>query len=229
MKTSTSTNTTSTNTDVLIGFGANLGSPESMYRRVTEAFAERFPVRASRLYRTAAVGFDSSAPDYRNGVLRLNVGPEWTPRALLDLLLRWEADFGRVRDGIPWSPRSVDLDLLLYGECVLADPPRLVLPHPLIPWRKFVLEPASEVASDMVHPAVGLTLEALKRRLDAYIPVPVTISDFLSDPQNVPPGAFLIDDSPVPLPESVLLLARSRQVPILSARLLFVGLFFVLC
>lgn len=217
---------TSMSTDVLVGFGANQGDPEAMYRRVQSALGTRWPLRASGLYRTRAVGFDSNAPDYCNGVFRLEVGPETEPEEFLNVLLNLELELGRTRDGVPWSSRVIDLDLLLYGNRIIDLPPTLILPHPMIPWREFVLRPARDVASDMVHPAVGLTLGELLFRLESTAPQPMTISDFTTLPPPYPPGTFLVYDALTPLPPALSARALLHRIPILARRSLKPGLDF---
>lgn len=85
------------------------------------------------------------------------------PLELLDLLQKVELDHGRVRAG-RWAPRTLDLDLILYGEQVL-NHPRLMVPHPLAWQRRFVLDPAVEIAGDFVHPITQRTLQQLHQRL----------------------------------------------------------------
>ncbi|MBR3218317.1 MAG: 2-amino-4-hydroxy-6-hydroxymethyldihydropteridine diphosphokinase, partial [Thermoguttaceae bacterium] len=86
------------------------------------------------------------------------------PLPLLDLLLEIEQRFGRVRL-VHWGPRTLDLDLLLYDDKVISAE-RLTVPHPLMSQRRFVLEPAAEVAADWVHPTLGKTIRELLARLD---------------------------------------------------------------
>ncbi len=85
------------------------------------------------------------------------------PRSLLDLCLRIESEHGRQRT-VRWGPRTLDLDLLLFGD-VIIDEPGLHLPHPRLEERSFVLEPLNELAPEMLHPALGLTVSELWARL----------------------------------------------------------------
>ena len=87
---------------------------------------------------------------------------------MLAELARIEGQLGRRRSE-RWGPRTIDLDLLLYGELVL-DGPSLVLPHPRMAWRRFVLEPASEVAPSMLHPTTGWTVAGLLDHLNRSVP-----------------------------------------------------------
>jgi hypothetical protein len=86
------------------------------------------------------------------------------PLDLLHLLQRIERDFGRQRS-VHWGPRTLDLDLLLYDE-VRLDTPELTLPHPRLAFRRFVLEPAAEIAGDALHPSAGCTLSQLLDHLN---------------------------------------------------------------
>jgi 2-amino-4-hydroxy-6-hydroxymethyldihydropteridine diphosphokinase len=88
-----------------------------------------------------------------------------TARELLDELLRIEVERGRVRGTGPLAlPRTLDLDLILYGDAVI-DEPGLLVPHPRFRERLFVLEPLAEVAGDWIDPVTGLTVSALRSRL----------------------------------------------------------------
>jgi 2-amino-4-hydroxy-6-hydroxymethyldihydropteridine diphosphokinase len=85
------------------------------------------------------------------------------PRALLDLLLGIERERGRERPPVPNSPRTLDLDLILFGGLII-DEPDLIVPHPRFRERRFVLEPLAEVAPDLVDPSTGETVATLLAR-----------------------------------------------------------------
>ena len=86
-------------------------------------------------------------------------------RALLDALLETERQFGRERP-YPDAPRTLDLDLILYGMEII-DEPGLVVPHPRYRQRRFVLEPLAEIASDWIDPVTGRRIDELLRALDS--------------------------------------------------------------
>jgi 2-amino-4-hydroxy-6-hydroxymethyldihydropteridine diphosphokinase len=85
-------------------------------------------------------------------------------RALLDTLLAVERDLGRERP-FPGAPRTVDLDLILYGEAIIDEAPSLIVPHPRFRERRFVLEPLAEIAPDWRDPVTRQTVEELLRNL----------------------------------------------------------------
>ena len=114
-------------------------------------------VAASALRETAPVGCPPGSAPFLNAVALLET--QLSPRALLDALLAVEAAHGRHR-GAPNAPRTLDLDLLLHGDAVL-DEPGLVLPHPRMHRRDFVLGPAVEVAPELRHPLLRRTLREL--------------------------------------------------------------------
>jgi 2-amino-4-hydroxy-6-hydroxymethyldihydropteridine diphosphokinase len=144
-----------------IGLGANLGDAAGTLRQAVIALGQREDVtvrRMSRCYRTPAWGREDQ-PDFVNAVALLET--RLPPRALLDLLLAVEADFGRHRiDGERWGPRTLDLDLLLYGDAVI-DEPGLRVPHPHLHERAFALVPLLEVMPDARIPGYGDARDAV--------------------------------------------------------------------
>ncbi|WP_142124616.1 2-amino-4-hydroxy-6-hydroxymethyldihydropteridine diphosphokinase [Pseudoxanthomonas sp. 3HH-4] len=144
-----------------IGLGANLGDAAGTLRQAVIALGQREEVtvrRMSRCYRTPAWGREDQ-PDFINAAVLLETS--LSPRALLDLLLAVEADFGRHRiDGERWGPRTLDLDLLLYGDAVI-DEPGLRVPHPHLHERAFALVPLLEVMPDARIPGYGEARDAV--------------------------------------------------------------------
>jgi 2-amino-4-hydroxy-6-hydroxymethyldihydropteridine diphosphokinase len=142
---------------VLLGLGANVGDPEAQLARAVEMLGAVMRVEAvSSLYRTEPVGYREQA-DFLNLVVA-----GWTeldPAALLEAVRRIEAAMGRERP-FPDAPRTLDIDILAYGRRVIATP-ALVVPHPRLHLRGFVLHPLAETAPEWRHPAVGKTAREL--------------------------------------------------------------------
>ena len=154
--------------DVLISFGANLGDTRATLRAAEERLAGLSFVRNLRrgaCLVTAPVGGEAGDADFLNTVFRVDVAEDVSPDEFLSRLQEIEAALGRERNS-RWGARKIDLDILLFGDRVVDDRPRLVIPHPLLPWRRFVLDCAAEVAGDMVHPLTGLTVKELSERLN---------------------------------------------------------------
>ena len=150
-----------------IGMGANLaswaGAPEATLAAAALRLESlgRVTCRSS-LYSTAPVGF-AEQPRFVNAVVELETEPE--PRALLEGLLAIEQEFGRDRAaGFAKGPRSLDLDILLYGDHEIHEP-GLEIPHPRLAERAFVLIPLNEIAPQAVVPGVAKTVGQLLTRL----------------------------------------------------------------
>jgi len=139
---------------VYIGVGSNLQNPQ---QQVTEALTlldempETLGTRTSSLYRSSPMG-PADQPDYINAVAELKT--TLSARILLRHLQDLEARQGRVRGAERWSPRTLDLDILLYNQRLI-NKPDLVVPHPGIPERAFVLYPLQELAPDIEIPGLG--------------------------------------------------------------------------
>ena len=139
---------------VYIGVGANLGDREATIRSALErlgAQEEIEVVRVSSLRETDPVGY-TNQPKFLNGAAALET--DLPPHELLERMLAVERELGRVRDGPRFGPRTIDLDLLLYGDAVLEDP-GLQVPHPRMTERAFVLEPLAELDPELVIPGRG--------------------------------------------------------------------------
>jgi 2-amino-4-hydroxy-6-hydroxymethyldihydropteridine diphosphokinase len=145
---------------VLLGLGSNLGDRDANLVAALDRLEEENAlsvVAMSRVRTTAPVG-GPPQPDYRNAAAIADT--HLPPRKLLAAMQRAEEHLGRKHGGERWGPREVDVDLLLYGDEVI-DEPDLVVPHPRMTERRFVLEPAAEIAPDMVHPVAKRTVRQL--------------------------------------------------------------------
>lgn len=116
-------------------------------------------LRSSSFYRTEPVGPDQEW--FINAVAEIRTS--LTPRLLLTALEEIERRMGRTV-GEKWGPRVIDLDLLLYGQEVIAEE-GLIVPHPELHRRRFVLEPMCEIASYVIHPTFGVSMRGLRDRL----------------------------------------------------------------
>ena len=139
---------------VYVGLGSNLGDREQTIRAALarlEADPEIVVVAVSSLRETDPVGY-TDQPKFLNGAAALRT--ELLPSALLERLLQVERDLGRERSGRRYGPRTIDLDLLLFGSEEV-DEPGLRIPHPRLAEREFVLEPLAELDSDLEVPGRG--------------------------------------------------------------------------
>ena len=145
-----------------VGVGSNLGDRWANLA-LAGSFLDRSPrvavLRASRVYDTAPIG--PPQPRYLNAVLEVET--ELPPRALFAVLRMAENAAGRRRDGPRWSARTLDLDLLLYGDDIIAER-RLVVPHPELAVRRFVLAPLAELCPERVVPGTARTVAELLAR-----------------------------------------------------------------
>ncbi len=152
-------------TIALIALGANLGDRQANLDQALQLLAARPGVQlvaASRSHATHPVGGPSGQSDFLNAAAIVETSLD--PVALFAALREIETALGRHRDGPRWSPRSIDLDLLLFGSQII-DSADLTVPHPRMAFRRFVIEPAAEVAPSMVHPTIGWTLAELRDHL----------------------------------------------------------------
>ena len=149
---------------VFVALGSNLGDREAHLRRALRALRATRGIEwleVSRIYETDPVGPPPQGP-YLNAVAAIETGLE--PRALLERLLQIEAEEGRIRRGDRGGARTLDLDLLLFADrCI--DEDALVVPHPRMHERGFVLEPLCELAPQWVHPLSGETIAELAARV----------------------------------------------------------------
>lgn len=143
-----------------IGLGANLGDRQSAIRAAVELLRASpgiSSVSLSSLYETEPVGGPAGQGRFLNAAARLETTLD--ARSLLATLLDIETRLGRQRSA-KWGPRTIDLDLLLFDDQIIADPD-LTIPHPLMHERRFVLEPLAEVAAEAVHPVLKRSVRQL--------------------------------------------------------------------
>jgi 2-amino-4-hydroxy-6-hydroxymethyldihydropteridine diphosphokinase len=136
-----------------IGLGSNLENPESQLRRAVQtldSLSGCSVLAVSSMYRSAPMG-PQDQPDYVNAVAQL--ATVLSPDALLDQLQGVEQVHGRTREQ-HWGPRTLDLDILLYGDEVIVTE-RLQIPHPGLALRNFVLYPLAEIDDRIVVPGLG--------------------------------------------------------------------------
>lgn len=146
-------------TPAYVGLGSNLGDREATIRHAAELIGA---ARLSTIVETEPWGYEDQ-PRFLNAVAELET--DISARELLDRLLGVERELGRVREGAPrYGPRTIDLDLLLFGAEAI-DEPGLTVPHPHLHERRFVLEPLVELAPELVVPGRG-PVSALLASLD---------------------------------------------------------------
>ena len=119
-------------------------------------------VDQSPFYKTAPVDYEDQ-DWFVNCVVKLRT--QLPPAALLHVLQRIEKDAGKSRKGVRYGPRILDMDILLYGACVLMRP-ELIIPHPRMHKRRFVLGPFCDINPDMVHPVLSVTVQELLTRIN---------------------------------------------------------------
>ena len=147
-----------------VGLGANLGDREAALHGAVAALAATEGVQVvavSGFHETEPVGY-LDQPRFLNGAAAVDT--TLSPRELLDALLAVERSLGRTREGPRFGPRTIDLDLLLYGD-ESVDEPGLTVPHPRLHERAFALEPLAELDPGLVVPGHG-PLETLLRNLE---------------------------------------------------------------
>lgn len=148
-------------TEVFVSAGSNLQPHENLRRALAELAAAHPQLRASRAWLNPAVGFEG--PDFINLVVAY--ATEQPLDAVIAELRAIEADCGRSRLAEKWQPRTMDLDLLLYGDAC-GRFPGAVLPRPDLTQRAYMLGPMAEIAPERVHPVLGKTYRALWQAFD---------------------------------------------------------------
>lgn len=144
-------------TRVFLGLGANIGDRQANLELALRWLEPRCRIVAvSSLYRSVAVVAEGQAPgpDFLNAACEVET--ELSPEELLTLAKGIERAIGR-RPAERWAPRPIDIDILLYGDAVI-DTADLAVPHPLMGERPFVLVPLAEIAADVTHPVLAMTI-----------------------------------------------------------------------
>ncbi|PKP39091.1 MAG: 2-amino-4-hydroxy-6-hydroxymethyldihydropteridine diphosphokinase [Bacteroidetes bacterium HGW-Bacteroidetes-15] len=145
---------------VFLIIGGNLGDRELYLRQTVSQIKEKVGaiISSSDIYESEPWGFTHSIP-FLNQVLEIETN--LAALCLLDACQLIETNLGRNRYSENYSARTADIDVLLYDDCIFTLPP-LIVPHRLMHERKFVLEPLSQIAPNLIHPLLGLTISQLK-------------------------------------------------------------------
>ena len=147
-----------------IGFGSNIGDRLAHIQNAIHALSKTDGItlqKISSLYKTDPVGYEEQA-QFLNGVAVIQTS--LPPLSLLHTLKDIETAIGR-KHRMRWGPREIDLDILIYGDlCVQTE--ELVVPHPEMHLRGFVLVPLAELAPDLVHPIFQVSIQTLLNRLE---------------------------------------------------------------
>ena len=147
-----------------IGFGSNIGDRLAHIQNAIHALSETEGItlqKISSVYQTDPVGYEAQSQFLNGGAaIQTDLPPLFLLHALKDI----ETAIGR-KHRIRWGPREIDLDLLIYGDLCLQTE-KLVIPHPEMHLRRFVLIPLAEIAPNLVHPVFQETVQTLLERLE---------------------------------------------------------------
>lgn len=146
-----------------LGLGSNLGDKRDNLNRATELLRCTTGItvkHTSPFYETSPVGYIDQ-PDFLNAAVEINTVLD--PDRLLEVCQGIEKELKRVNI-VRWGPRTIDIDILLYGDLVIRND-RIVLPHPRMHEREFVLRPLNDIAPQAVHPVYNMTVEQLCQRV----------------------------------------------------------------
>ena len=149
-----------------IALGANLGDRLATLNRAIARIAAIPGVAIaarSAVIETQPIGGPPDQPPYLNAAIA--VATSLSPRELLDRLAAIETEFGRQRT-THWGPRTIDLDLLMVDSQII-NSPDLIIPHPRLHLRRFVLQPLAEIAPNVLHPLLNKTIQTLLKELES--------------------------------------------------------------
>ena len=155
---------------IYLSFGTNLGDRLVNLRTALEALSPEVVILdRSKIYETPAWGFEDQ-PAFLNMAIKGTTILK--PEPLLKHLKQLETRLGR-EPSFHWGPRLIDIDLLFYDDFVM-DTPQLVIPHPRLHERAFVLVPMADIAPDLVHPILGKTIRQLLEGMDKTGIIPIS-------------------------------------------------------
>lgn len=149
-----------------IGIGSNLGDRRKKIQLALKVLKEKKDIiveKVSPFYETLPVGGPPQGK-FLNGVIEIST--TLTPRELLEVLQEIEKALGRVRKE-RWGPRTIDLDILFYGDLIVNEE-RLIIPHPLMHKREFVLKPLLRIAPNLIHPVLKKSVKELLDQLQSF-------------------------------------------------------------
>lgn len=163
-----------------IGFGSNIDNRQSFIKQALHFLSDTNGIiinKISSLYETEPVG-NVIQNSFLNGVVEIET--QHSPQTLLNVLKTIEFNVGR-QHRVRWGPREIDMDLLIYGDLCLHTP-ELIIPHPEMHLRRFVLVPLAEISPDLIHPILKNTINFLVNHLeDDYALERYTDSDIAFD------------------------------------------------
>ncbi len=154
---------------IYIALGSNVGDREANLKKALARLIETPHVnvrRISSFIENPAVGGPEDSPDFLNAAIEVTTS--LSPHALMKRLLEIEREMGRSREK-KWEPRCIDLDLLLFGDQIISDD-TLIVPHPLMHERKFVIQPLAEIAPNVVHPTLEIPISMILDNLSHQRP-----------------------------------------------------------
>jgi 2-amino-4-hydroxy-6-hydroxymethyldihydropteridine diphosphokinase len=214
----------------LVALGSNLGDRAALIHGALSRLGSEpstSALTASPLHETQPIGGAPGQQPFLNAVATFETS--LSPQSLLALLQRIEHDLGRQRSE-RWSARTIDLDLVLFGDEVI-DMPELVVPHPRMAFRRFVVEPAAQIAPQRMHPTIGWTMAQLLDHLNTAVPYLALVGmpssgkthlatsvantvrgRFLADPSSQIPSLTATNDSGPTLAADIELLSARAKV-----------------